>query len=156
MNTIIGDYKQYTFEEYVKHKLCKSDGVASLVQKKDLLILCKYAHLNGDKNMTKAQLFDLLITSGYTHEDLATLFRVGVSNRCYREKFKLTYDDVNYLGKCGLLRISGFSRYHAYGRTIRAPQYDVVQYVNMTDSEMNTLLQKLKSKKVTFEPWEVL
>lgn len=76
----------------------------------------------------------------------------GVSSQVYQNTFNITHQDVKRLEKHGVLKKVGEYRFRAYGRYNYAPLYDVYQYAQMTENDMQDLLKKYpKGKKVRFD-----
>lgn len=98
--------------------------------------------------MSKEELLQLLIDSGYTYKKIAEYFKIGVSSQVYQESFGITHTDVKRLEKHKVLRIVGTYDFRAYGRALSAPLYDAYQYANMTDEEMKQYLQEYSKRRV--------
>ena len=144
--------KELSIEEFVKKEICKNSGTQSVAFKENLISLCDSIGVDYEKKMGKAELFDLLINNGCEYKQLAEKFGVGVSSQVYQNTFNITHQDVKRLEKYGVLKKVGEYRFRAYGRYNYAPLYDVYQYAQMTENDMQDLLKKYpKGKKVRIE-----
>ena len=144
--------EEFSIEEFVKKEICKNSGTQSVAFKEELISLCESIGIDYEKKMCKAELFDLLINNGCEYKQLAEKFGVGVSSQVYQNTFNITHQDVKRLEKHGVLKKVGEYRFRAYGRYNYAPLYDVYQYAQMTENDMQDLLKKYpKGKKVRIE-----
>lgn len=143
-------------EEYVKKEICKNSGTQSIAFKPQLISLCNSVGIEYEDKMSKAELFELLINNGYEYKQLAEQFGVGVSSQVYQNAFNITHQDVKRLGKHGVLKKVGEYRFRAYGKYNYAPLYDIYQYAQLTDDDMEKLLKEYpKGKKMNKVECEV-
>lgn len=138
--------KEYTVEEYIKKEILSNRGTQCLAFKKDLWNLCEKTNIPIKRDATKESLYAALISNGYTPQILAEEFGVGVSSQIYQQEFHITHKDVKRLEKSGGIRKVGEYRFRAYGKYLYAPLYDVYQFVTITVSEIQALLDKQSVK----------
>lgn len=139
--------QEISVEEYVKKEICKNAGTQSVAFKDDLIDLCASLGIDCNAKMGKDELFDLLIHNGCEYKQLARRFGVGVSSQVYQSSFKISHQDVKRLEKHGVLKKVGEYRFRAFGKYNYAPLYDVYQYAQMSDEDMQRLLDDRYSKR---------
>lgn len=131
--------KELTVEEFVKKEICKNGGTQSVAFKDSLIGLCESLKIPCNDKMSKNELFDLLVTNGHDYRDFAEKFGVGVSSQVYQKEFNITHKDVKRMEKKGILKVVGEYRFRAYGKYMYAPLYDVYQFCEITEKELNSL-----------------
>lgn len=131
--------EELTVEEFVKKEICKNGGTQSVAFKDSLIGLCESLKISCNDKMSKNELFDLLVTNGYGYRDFAEKFGVGVSSQVYQKEFDITHKDVKRMEKKGILKVVGEYRFRAYGKYMYAPLYDVFQFCEITEKEVNGL-----------------
>ena len=139
--------KELTVEEYIKKEVCKNGGTQSVAFKEQLIAICEEKEISVEKQMSKEELFDVLIENGYSHKNFAEKFGVGVSSQVYQQSFSISHREVKRLEKHGILKAVGEYRFRAYGKYNYAPLYDIYQYAEMTDAEMKGLLEEYPDRK---------
>lgn len=139
MRKIIYFDEELTVEEFVKQEICKNGGTQSIAFKDNLIRLCEIKKIPYNNKMSKNELFDLLVANGYGYRDFAEKFGVGVSSQIYQKEFNITHKDVKRMEKKGILKVVGEYRFRAYGKYMYAPLYDVFQFCEITEKEVNGL-----------------
>lgn len=142
MRTIRYWRNDISVEEFIKREIVKNAGPDSVVFKDQLSNLCKELEISIETKMSKEDLFNALIAAGYTYQMLAERFKIGVSSQVYQHSFDITHSEVKSLENKKVLKVVGYYDFRAYGRHNSAPLYDVYQYANMSDEDMNQLLQE--------------
>lgn len=130
-----------TIDDFVRKEICKNDGTDSPVFKADLLKNCTEKGLKVSSRMTKRQLLDQLL-SCCTYEELARKYGIGVSSQQYQKAFNISHQDVKLLEKSGVLKIVGSYSFRAFGKKMQAPTYDIYQFANMKEEELQAHLTK--------------
>lgn len=113
MRKIIYFGKELTVEEYVKKEICKNAGTQSFAFKDQLINFCNLLEIEYEKKMSKEELFDLIVKSGYGYNQLAVKFGVGVSSQVYQKAFDISHEDVKRLERYGGLKKVGEYRFRA-------------------------------------------
>ena len=134
--------EEFTFEEFVRKKICENGGTQSVAFKDDLIGICKILKIPYNDKMSKNEVFELLVANGYDYRDFAEKFGVGVSSQVYQREFNIMHKDVKRMEKKGILKVVGKYRFRAYGKYMYAPLYDVYQFCEITNEEMKNLLKE--------------
>lgn len=132
--------KEYTFDEWVRREILKNKGTDNIAQTKDLEKICGEIGLVHKNNISKAELFDLLLQAGFSSEEFAKRFSIGVGSHAFQDTFGITHEDVKRLERHGALTVVSKERYRAFGKNCYAPLYDIIEICQMTDEDMQALL----------------
>ena len=135
--------EEISVEEYITNEILANKGTQSICFKEDLEKLCDFADIKHTESMTKKELLDLLFEAkAVDYKLLAEMFHIGVSSKVYQETFKITHQEVKRLETHGVLKVVGSYRFRAFGKYNYAPLYDIYQYAEMSDEDMQTLLEQ--------------
>ena len=132
--------KEYTFDEWVRREILKNKGTDNIAQTKDLEKICSEIGITHKNNISKAELFDLLLQAGFSSEKFAKRFSIGVGSHAFQDTFGITNEDVKRLERHGAL-------------------YDLTEICQMTDEDMQALLaaypkQVRRKKPVPSQPYQ--
>ena len=132
--------KEYTFDEWVRREILKNKGTDNIAQTKDLEKICREIGITHKNNISKAELFDLLLQAGFSSEKFAKRFSIGVGSHAFQDTFGITNEDVKRLERHGAL-------------------YDLTEICQMTDEDMQALLaaypkQVRRKKPVPSQPYQ--
>lgn len=141
MNKILCFEKEFTIEQFIKMQICMNGGTQSFAFKDNLIGLCKQKGLSVKNNMSKDELFELLISNGFEYQQFADMFGVGVSSQTYQHAFDISHKDVKRLEKNGTLKVVGSYRFREWGRYNYAPLYDIYQYARFSKADIAELLE---------------
>ena len=94
--------------------------------------------------------------SGYEcFEDWGMVAReleVGVKVKQYTDAFPfVTKADIKRLEKFEVLRVIGYQSFRAYNKTLKTPLYDLIQFQEMTESNMRKLLEEYPKGKIKYK-----
>ena len=137
--------KEYTFDEWVRREILKNKGTDNIAQTKDLEKICSE--------------IDRLLQAGFSSEKFAKRFSIGVGSLAFQDTFGITHDDVKRLERHGALTVVSKERYRAFGQNCYAPLYDLTEICQMTDEDMQALLeaypkQVRRKKPVPSQPYQ--
>ena len=147
MRTIHYFDSDLTVEDYIRKEILKNVGTQNIAMKSDLENLCAELKIEINKKTTKDEMLDMIIESGYSYENIASTFGVGVSSQVYQKAFNITHQDIKRLEKHGVLEVVGSFRFRAFGKYNYAPLYDIYQYARMSDEDMKKLLEEYPKRK---------
>lgn len=133
--------QEYTCDEWVMKEILKNKGTENLAFKEDLERICEELNISYEKNASKAELFDLLIQNGFSSEQFAKRFSIGVGSRVYQDTFGITNADVKRLEKHGALTVVGKERFRSKGKDCYASRYDLMQLCKMSKEDIQALLE---------------
>lgn len=134
---------EYTKEEWIQHEICKNNVQRSLVFKDDLEKICRDRNIPYKKNDTKKILLSKIIESGVTYDELVKQFHIGVNSVVYQSSLGFTKNQVKKFEKDGILKVVGQEEFLAYSKYFYASLYDIEQFYNFTEEE----IQELKKRK---------
>ena len=151
--------KEYTFDEWVRREILKNKGTDNIAQTKDLEKICSEIGITHKNNISKAELFDLLLQAGFSSEKFAKRFAIGVGSHAFQDTFGITNEDVKRLERHGALTVVSKERYRAFGKNCYAPLYDLTEICHLTDEDMQALLkaypkQVRRKKPVPSQPYQ--
>ena len=131
-------------EAFIRSELLANRGTHNIVSRAELLDdVYRAAPGNDDlSNATKAELFDRLVE--LVGARAYTMYPVGVSSRCFQEKFGITHREVLKMANAGFLKATGTSEFRMYGRACSAATYDPYQYYSLTTEEVHKWLDSHK------------
>lgn len=133
--------QEYTCDEWVMKEILKNKGTENLAFKEDLERICEDLNISYEKDASKAELFDLLIQNGFSSEQFAKRFSIGVGSRVYQDTFGITNADVKRLEKHGALTVVGKERFRSKGKDCYASRYDLMQLCKMSKEDIQALLE---------------
>jgi hypothetical protein len=142
MQKIKTSYGEYTVEEYITKEVLANKGNNSTVYKDNLVKMCEDRGIETKKSATKEQIYKLLIENGVSLHEFALENGIGVGSVVYQNAFNITHADVKRFERLGILKVVGHSVYRAYGDYQYAPLYDIIQFAEFTQEQMQELLEK--------------
>ena len=142
MRKIKTSYAEYTVEQYIAKEVCANKGTNSTVYKGKLFKMCEERGIETKKSATKEELYKLLSENGVTAHEFALENGIGVGSVVYQNTFNITHADVKRLERIGILKVVGWQQYRAFGDYQYAPLYDIIQFAELTEEQMQELLVK--------------
>lgn len=138
--------KRYSYEEYVRIQALTNRGTQCCIYKDKLESLCEENKIPFKKDVNKEQLYDMLISHGFTAYDFAEgsnlgITDIGVTSQIYQQEFGITHKEVKKLEKKGFLKITGSYRSRAYGKYIYPPLYSAWQFVTLAEEDIRKALE---------------
>lgn len=137
--------KRYSYEEYVRIQALANRGTQCCIYKDKLESLCEENKIPFKKDVNKEQLYDMLISHGFTARDFGEgtfgLIGIGLSSHAFQKEFHLTHKEVKELEKKGFLKITGSYRARVYGKYIYPPLYSAWQFVTLTEEDIRNALE---------------
>ena len=130
---------ELSIEEYIKIQIVRNDGIRSLVYRKDLIEECASRNIQTKATSTKEQLVELLVSNGVTYKELANIYKIGVTSKAYQDTFGITHDQVKKLEKKKIIDVVGQYEFRAYGRNLKAPLYDIYQFVSIPEEVIKNI-----------------
>lgn len=130
-------------EQYIEQKLRthNSTDISYGLTKRDMCEILKQYQLPFTQNESWDCLFAKVLTR-MTYFELAERQGIGVTSSLYQQTFGITHQEVKRLERLGVLRVVGYYFPREYGKDLKVPFYDIKQYENMTQEEMDDLLRK--------------
>lgn len=130
-------------EQYIDQKLRTHNwsDIRYGLTKRDMYEILKQHQLPFSQNESWDCLFDKVLTR-MTYFELAERQGIGVTSSLYQQTFGMTHQDVKRLERLGALRVVGGYFHREYGKNLKVPFYDIKQFENMTQEEMDDLLKK--------------
>lgn len=149
-------YEEFkTAEEYLDWLFLSNRGTENFVKKDDLKRLAQSYKLPFTDTATKEELYNLIL-SCVTHRELARKFNAGVSSYEYQHKFNISGEEVKRMERLGFISITGQKTFHAYGKYLKAPLYDVFEFYLLTPEYVQEILrQNPKGTKKTAQKSEL-
>ena len=129
--------------EFVRQQIDVNNGANTKVQKIDLQEALNQCGVTCSKWASKTELLNLLYSHYLDWYQLAEIFGIGVPEGRYIEAFPfLTSSDVKRLRRFNQLNVVGSDRFLLYGKMKYAPLYDLRQFIEMTEEDMRSLLER--------------
>lgn len=129
--------------EFVRQQIDVNNGAATKVQKIDLQEALNQCGVSCGKWASKTEMLNLLYSHYQDWFQIAELFGIGVPAGRYTEAFPfLTSSDVKRLRRFNQLNVVGSDRFLLYGKMKYAPLYDLRQFIEMTEEDMRSLLER--------------
>lgn len=148
MAKLIRFEKEVSLEEYVIAEVRANYGISTRITVsvlKHMLDECKISYKN---NATKEQMVYQLHEHYKDWGIVAKELGVGVKVNQYMEAFPfITKADVKRLEKFKVLKVVGYQEFRAYGKYNYAPLYDLEQFMNMTDEQLQNYLKEYPKGK---------
>lgn len=140
--------KELSLEEYVIAEVCANYGTQTRITSNVLKRMLDVCEITYKKNATKEdmirKLYDYYEDWGVVAKELG----VGVKVNQYIAAFPfLTNADVKRLEKFEVLKVVGYQQFRAFGEYKYAPLYDLVQFLNMTEEQMQGYLSEYPKGK---------
>lgn len=129
-----------SLETFVRSEICKS-GKNYFVVKRNLEDLCKEKHIKFEKDTTKEEIYDLLISNGCTCKELAKIYNIGVSSYAYQKTFNINHQTVKKMEKKGLINVVNHYKVRAYGKELKVPLYDVSEFLEMSNDTISKFIK---------------
>lgn len=140
--------KELSLEEYVIAEVCVNYGMQTRITSNVLKRMLDVCEITYKKNATKEDMIRKLYDY---YEDWGTVAKelgVGVKVNQYIAAFPfLTSADVKRLEKFEVLKVVGYQQFRIFGEYKYAPLYDLVQFLNMTEEQIQGYLSEYPKGK---------
>lgn len=140
--------KEMSLEEYVIAEVCANYGTQTRVTVPVLKNILDVCEITYKKNATKEAMIRQLYDYYQDWRIVARELAVGVKINQYVAAFPfVTNADIKRLEKFEVLKVVGYQEFRAYGKLNYATIYDLEQFVNMTDEQMQAHLNEYPKGK---------
>lgn len=140
--------KEMSLEEYVIAEVCANYGTCTRVTVSTLKSILDVCEITYKKNATKEAMIRQLYEYYQDWGIVARELEVGVKINQYVAAFSfVTNADIKRLEKFEVLKVVGYQQFRAYGKYKYATIYDLEQFVNMTDEQMQAHLNEYPKGK---------
>lgn len=148
MAKLIRFEKEMTLEEYVIAEVCANYGTQTRVTVSVLKRILDVCEITYKKNATKEEMIRQLYEYYQDWGKVARELDVGVKINQYVAAFPfVTNADIKRLEKFEVLKVVGHQEFRAYGKYKYAALYDLEQFMNMTEEQMQTYLKEYPKGK---------
>ncbi len=130
--------------EYIRRRATANLGSKSIVTKEYLLKMCKMLDTEGvDESSSKEALVDALIKDLGVKGFAEALYHngLGISSYEIQHKFNISGDEVKRMERLGFIHCVGLTEFRKYGRTLKAPVYDIFEFYTLTPEKVKWFLK---------------
>lgn len=151
MANLIWFGKQVSLEEYVVVNVCANYGVHTRVTTEVLRDILETCGVTCKKSATKEKMIYQLYEHYQEWSIVAKKLGVGVHINQYISAFPFCDKaDIKRLEKFEVLKVVGYQEFRMYGKLRYGSLYDVIQFINMTEEQMQAYLKEYpKGKRKT-------
>lgn len=140
--------KEMTLEEYVIAEICANYGTQTRVTVPVLKRILDVCEITYKKSATKEEMIHQLYEYYQDWGIVAKELEVGVKINQYVAAFPfVTNADIKRLEKFEVLKVVGYQQFRAYGEYKYASLYDLEQFMNMTEEQMQSYLKEYPKGK---------
>lgn len=140
--------KEMSLEEYVIAEVCANYGTQTRVTVPVLKRILDVCEITYKKNTTKEEMIRQLYEHYQDWSIVARELEVGVKINQYVAAFPFaTNADIKRLEKFEVLKVVGYQQFRAYGEYKYAALYDLEQFMNMTEEQMQAYMKKYPKGK---------
>lgn len=148
MAKIIRFDREMSLEEFVIAEVCANYGTQTRVTVPVLKHILDIYEIPYKKNVTKEEMLRQLYEYFKDWNKVAKEVDVGVKVNQYLDAFPfLTRQDVKRLEKFDVLKVIGYQKFRAFGKAKYAPLYDLEQFLNMTEEQLQQYLKEYPKGK---------
>lgn len=126
-------------EAFIRAEVLANRGTQSVIFKEDLLSMAQRFTDADLTDLSKAELFDLLVEKA--GNEIYEKLSVGVSSFCFQLKFDIDHTAVKRLVKAGVIHATGRQRFRKYGKYLFVDTYSPYDYFRLTQEEIHAWLE---------------
>lgn len=143
MKKLYGYDRNMSKDEYIIAELSRHNSTTCItgLTKEEMYDLLDHNNVKYRKSELWSSLFDKVLNlPEITLDDLASMKGIGVKSKDYQEAFGITRSDVSRLERFGKLKVVRVENVYKYNKTLHVPVYDIKQFDEMTEDDMNYLM----------------
>lgn len=132
-----------SLEKYIKIQVLSNRGVCTRIQLPDMRYILNKLEIAHKKSATKEDMLHALFAYYQDWGKVAEVLSVGVRVNQYTEAFPfMTNADVKRLEKFGVLKVTGYEEFRAYGKYRYATIYNLAQFRQATEEDIKAWLEQ--------------